>query len=98
MKGERRRHDPEFKARVALEALKVIRTIQEIAKEFDVHPVQVSEWKKIMANNAASAFGAGTGRTDADEFERERERLHAKIGQQAVELDWLTKKSKQLDL
>lgn len=46
MKGKRRRHDPEFKARVALEALKGVRTIQEIAKEFDVHPVQVSEWKK----------------------------------------------------
>jgi transposase len=98
MKGKRRRHDPEFKARVALEALKGIRTIQEIAREFDIHPVQVSEWKKIMASNAASAFGAGAGKSGAEEFERERERLHAKIGQQAVELDWLTKKSKQLGL
>ena len=98
MKGKRRRHDPEFKARVALEAIKGVKTIQEIAKEFDVHPVQVSEWKKTMAQNASSAFGAGAGRTDADEFERERERLHAKIGQQAIELDWLTKKSKQLGL
>mgnify|MGYP003557305112 CR=1 FL=1 len=41
MKGKRKRHDPEFKARVALEALKGIKTIQEIAKEFDVHPTQV---------------------------------------------------------
>lgn len=98
MKGKRKRHDPEFKARVALEALKGIKTIQEIAKEFDVHPTQVSDWKKTMAKNAASAFGAGAGGTDADEFERERARLHAKIGQQAVELDWLTKKSKQLGL
>ncbi|MGL4400791.1 MAG: IS3 family transposase [Luteolibacter sp.] len=92
MKGKRRRHDPEFKARVALEALKGVRTIQEIAKEFDVHPVQVSEWKKTMAKNAASAFGASAGQSGAEEFERERERLHAKIGQQAVELDWLNKK------
>jgi transposase len=98
MKGKRRRHDPEFKARVALEALMGVKTIQEIAKEFDVHPVQVSEWKKTMAKNAASAFGAGAGKTDAGEFEQERARLHAKIGQQAVELDWLTKKSKQLGL
>jgi transposase/putative transposase len=98
MKGKRKRHDPEFKARVALEALKGIKTIQEIAKEFDVHPTQVSDWKKTMAKNAASAFGAGAGGADADEFERERARLHAKIGQQAVELDWLTKKSKQLGL
>ena len=49
MKCKRRRHDPEFKARVALEALKGIKTIQQIAKEFDIHPVQVSDWKKTMA-------------------------------------------------
>ncbi|MFN9513800.1 MAG: transposase, partial [Akkermansiaceae bacterium] len=55
MKGQRRRQDPEFKARVALEAIKGIKTIQEIAKEFDIHPVQVSDWKKTMAQNAASA-------------------------------------------
>ena len=42
MKAKRRRHEPEFKARVALEALKGIKTIQQIAKDFDVHPVQVS--------------------------------------------------------
>lgn len=98
MKGKRRRHDPEFKARVALEAIKGIKTIQEIAKEYDVHPVQVSEWKKTMAKNAASAFEPGAGKTEAEAFEQERARLHAKIGQQAVELDWLTKKSKQLGL
>lgn len=98
MKGKRRRHDPEFKARVALEALKGVKTIQEFAKEFDVHPVQGTEWKKTMAKDADSAFGAGAGKTDAEEFYQERARLHAKIGQQAVELDWLTKKSKQLGL
>jgi hypothetical protein len=51
-----------------------------------------------MAQNAASAFGASVGSSDAEEFEKERARLHAKIGQQAIELDWLTKKSKQLGL
>ena len=98
MKGKRRRHDPEFKASVALEALKGVKTIQQIAKDFDIHPVQVSEWKKTMAEGAASVFGSGGGRTDSEDFERERAQLHAKIGQQAVELDWLTKKSKQLGL
>jgi transposase/putative transposase len=52
MKAKRTRHDPEFKARVALEALKGIKTIQQIAKDFDVHPVQVSEWKKTMVEGA----------------------------------------------
>ncbi len=61
MKAKRRRHDPEFKARVALEALKGIKPIQQIAKDFDVHPVQVSEWKKIMAAGAAGAFTPKAG-------------------------------------
>ena len=52
MKGKRRRHDPEFKARVALEAIKGMKTFQEIAKDFDIHPVQVSEWKKTMATQS----------------------------------------------
>ena len=98
MKRKRRRHDPEFKARVALEALKGARTIQEIAGEFGIHPVQVSEWKKQMAANAAMVFDPKAAKAGADEFEAERQKLHAKIGQQAVELDWLAKKSKQLGL
>ena len=52
MKAKRRRHDPEFKARVAMEAIKGIKTIQEIAKDYEIHPVQVSEWKKKMLEGA----------------------------------------------
>jgi transposase len=98
MKAKRKRHEAEFKARVALEALKGIKTVQEIAKEYGIHPAQVSDWKKTMAQNAASVFGRGVASPEAEEFERERTKLHAKIGQQAVELEWLTKKSKQLGL
>jgi transposase len=98
MKAKRRRHDPEFKARVALEALKGVKTIQQIGKEFDIHPVQVSEWKKIMTEGATGVFGPGRGQTETEDFERERSDLHAKIGQLAVEVDFLRKKSKQLGL
>jgi transposase-like protein len=98
MKAKRRRHEPEFKARVALEALKGNRTIQEIAKEYDIHPVQVSEWKKTMTESVSDLFGAGRKKTGQEDFEREKNELHAKIGQQAVEIDFLTKKSKQLGL
>ena len=83
---------------MALEALKGIQTIQQIAKDFDVHPVQVSEWKKTMTAGAAGVFGAGGGKAGAEDFVRERSQLHAKIGEQAVALDFLTKKSKQLGL
>ena len=98
MKAKRRRHDPEFKARVALEALKGIKTIQQIAKDFDVHPVQVSEWKKTMTEGATGVFGAGRGKTEEEDFERQRDQLHAKIGQLTVEVDFLRKKSRQLGL
>ena len=98
MKSKRRRHDPEFKARVALEALKGIKTIQQIAKDFDIHPVQVSEWKKVMSEGATRVFEGGHGKSEAEDFEAERAKLHSKIGQLAVEVDFLTKKSKQLGL
>jgi transposase-like protein len=98
MKAKRRRHAPEFKARVALEALKGVRTIQEIAKEYEVHPVQVSEWKKIMSEGAPGVFGPDRAKNSEADFEAQREKLHSKIGQLAVEVDFLRKKSKQLGL
>jgi transposase len=98
MKAKRRRHEPEFKARVALEALKGVQTIQQIAKEFDIHPVQVSEWKKAMTEGASGVFGPGREKAEAEDFDRQRDELHAKIGQLTVEVDFLRKKSKQLGL
>ena len=85
---------------IALEALKGVKTIQQIAKEFDVHPVQVSDWKKTMQEEARGVFekGAGGGGTSAEEFEREREQLKAIIGDLTVKLEFVTKKSKQLGL
>jgi len=98
MKAKRRRHDPEFKARVALEALKGVRTIQQIAKDYQVHPVQVSEWKKTMTEGATGVFGPGKGKPEGGDFEQERSALHSKIGQLTVEVDFLRKKSRQLGL
>jgi len=98
MKAKRRRHEPEFKARVALEALKGIKTIQQIAKDFDIHPAQVADWKKAMAEGAIEIFGSTREKAETEDFERQRGELHAKIGQLTIELDYLRKKSKQLGL
>ena len=98
MKAKRRRHDPEFKARVALEALKGVKSIQQIAKDYQVHPVQVSEWKKTMTEGATGVFGPGKAKTEGEDFEQERSALHSKIGQLTVEVDFLRKKSRQLGL
>ena len=98
MKAKRKRHEPEFKARVALEALKGEKTIQQIAKEYEIHPVQVSDWKKAMIERIPEIFSSGRKKSPEEQYEREKAQLHAKIGQQAVEIDFLTKKSKQLGL
>jgi transposase len=98
MKAKRRRHEPEFKARVAIEAIKGIKTIQEIAKDYEVHPVQVSDWKKKILEGVSDVFAAGKRHSTEEDFDAQREKLHAKIGQQAVEIDFLIKKSKQLGL
>jgi len=98
MKAKRRRHEPEFKARVAIEALKESKTIQQIAKEFDIHPVQVSDWKKTMTEGLPDVFGSGRKKSGKEDFDREKTQLHAKIGEQAVQIDFLKKKSKQLGL
>ena len=98
MKAKRRRHEPEFKARVAMEAIKNAKTIQEIAKEYQIHPVQVSDWKKKMLEGASNVFETGKKKSGGEGFESQREQLHAKIGKQAVEIDFLRKKSTQLGL
>ena len=99
MKAKRRRHETTFKARVALEALKGNKTVQQIATEYEVHPVQVSEWKRILAEGMGEAFERKKGgRGGSEDFEKEREALHSKIGELTVKLDFLEKKSKQLGL
>ena len=95
MKAKRKRHDPEFKARVALGALKGIKTVQQTAKEFDVHPVQVSDWKKKLSTQAGSVFESGKQKEQED-FSAVRTDLHSKIRELTVMLDFVVKKSKQL--
>ena len=98
MKAKQKRYDSEYKSRVALEALKGERTIQQIAKAYEVHPVQVSEWKKRMAQEAPKVFETSGKKSSGNDFDQERDNLHRKIGQLSIELDWLQKKSKQLCL
>ena len=98
MKAKRKRHDNAFKARVALEALKGIKSLQEIGQEYEIHPMQVSKWKKKFEEEMDSVFERPGIKRGQEDFEKEREKLHSKIGQLTVELDFMTKKSKQLGL
>lgn len=98
MKSKRRTHDAAFKARVALEALKGVKTIQQIAKEQGIHPGQVSDWKKTLQEGLVGVFEGGAAGSAPEDFEAERGALHSKIGELTVKLDFVTKKSKQLGL
>lgn len=88
MRRPRRNHAPAFKARVALEALKGEKTVAEIAKQYDVHPHQVTAWKNELLQRAGDVFGASTAEGAVD-AEKVRE-LHAKIGELTVERDFLS--------
>lgn len=91
MSVKRRRFSAEFKAEVALEALRGSKTINEIAAERRVHPNQVAAWKKQAAQGLTEVFAAGHGRKSAEE-DRLTEQLYEQIGRLKVELDWLKKK------
>ena len=98
-KRKRRTHSPEFKARVALEALKGIKPIHEIASDNEIHPVQVSTWKKELQESMAEIFERkNSAKEGAKEDEKKIEQLERKVGQLVIERDWLAKKSKELGL
>ncbi len=82
----RRRFTADFKAKVALEALRGDRTIQEIAAKHKVHPNQVSAWKRQAMDGLGAVFSNGTDKARVD-HEGEIHDLHAKIGQLTVERD-----------
>ena len=91
-KKRRKVHSPEFKAKVGLEALKGVKTINEIGQEYEVHPVQVGQWKKAIQEQAKRLFEGKRGPKPVVEHQ-EPERLYSEIGKLKMELDWLKKKS-----
>ena len=85
-KRPRRNHSAAFKAKVALTAVRGEQTIGEIAQKHDVHPNQVSEWRKQLLERAGEVFGGSQAATEAPV---DLKALHAKIGQLTLENDFL---------
>jgi transposase-like protein len=90
MAGTKKRHPAAFKAKVALEAAKQTRTAAELAKAFQVHPVQISQWKKHLLDNIDSLFRDGR-RREREEGEAVQSALYEKIGRLNMEVEWLKK-------
>jgi transposase-like protein len=82
----------EFKAKIALEAVRGVKTVNEIAQDFGVHPTQVGQWKRELQEQAGSLFDAKRGAKPV-EPSASPERLYSEIGRLKMELDWLKKKS-----
>ena len=89
---KRKVYSGEFKAKVGLEAIRGVRTINEIGRDYGVHPIQVGMWKKEILVRAGTLFEGKRGPKPVDGH-GEPERLYGEIGRLKMELDWLKKKS-----
>ena len=93
MKTKRRTFSPEFKAKVGLEAIKEVKTISELSQKYQVHPNQLSMWKKEFLAHASMIFEHGHEDTEQiQKLQREKESLVQQIGQLTVDINWLKKK------
>lgn len=89
MVQKRMRYSAEFKAKVALEAARETKTLNELASQYGVHPAQISQWKTLLLGSAADLFSKKKSSVD---YSKAVDDLYRQIGQVTVERDWLKKK------
>jgi transposase len=98
-KRTRKTLDDAFKVKVVLEALKETVPLNELASKYEVHPNQISQWKKKFLERSTEVFsGKGHEQQELEQLRREKECLIHKIGEQAVDIDFLKKNLKKLNL
>lgn len=89
MSRKRKRHTEEMKARVALEAIKGVRTLSELSAAYGVHPTVIAQWKRQLVQGAAEVFRRGNSGRSEEELTAP---LYEEIGRLKMEIDWLKKK------
>ncbi len=96
--ARRRNFGKGIKAKVAIEAIEGVKSINEIASIYEVHPNQVSKWKKLALERLPDAMADGRTKESRSSRPINEDKLHQKIGQQAVEIDFLKKTLRRLGL
>ncbi len=94
----RKRFSSEFKAKVAMEAIRGDKTVAQLSSQYGVHASQINTWKKTAQERLVEAFERGGSQPDPKELEAREDRLYQQIGKLQVEVEWLRKKSKALGL
>ncbi len=99
MSNKRKQYSPQFKAKVALEALRGEKTISELASQYEVHPTMINNWKRQLSEAASSLFEKGSETGPSSENQQPQiDELYRQIGQLKVERDFLASRSAQLGL
>lgn len=93
MKKSRRTFTSDFKAKVAIEAIKEIKTISELARIYQVHPNLITQWKRTFLSGAGKVFDSGKDEaSEIKKLKKENQELVHQIGQLSVDINWLKKK------
>jgi len=95
--SKRRRYSAAYKFKVALAAIKGDRTLSQLAQEYQLHPGQISTWKRQLLEEGERVFERGGGKSEQEQAAREAE-LYEQIGRLRMELEWLKKKLAPFDL
>jgi transposase-like protein len=99
MSNKRKQYNPQFKTKVALEAIRGEKTVSELASQYEVHPTMINNWKRQVLEEASSLFEKGSKPTKADASQQAQiNELYRQIGQLKVERDFLASRSAQLGL
>lgn len=92
MRKKRRVFKKAFKLKVILESLKERSTTKELCQKYELHPNQISKWKQEFLDKASETMDSTSGKSKDEDYEKEQDRLYAKIGQLQMEVDFLKKK------